>query len=79
MKDHVFLGRALHKYVIIYAYLHIDRAFSETQSAYFGLIFESYILEWRLSHFGEELFIYCFNAVVNLCTILCFFAHLIEK
>ena len=59
----VFWGRALHKYVNIYAYTHIyiyiyEELFSKTQFTNLRFTFKTHIVEWRLTRLGKELFMY---------------------
>ena len=55
----MFCKRALHKYVHVYAYIHIcKKLFAKTQSLNLALALQAhFFLEWRLTRFGKELFI----------------------
>ena len=60
----MFWKRALFKYVHIYVCIHIymvcEKLFAKLQSLNLALALQAHLLEWRLTRFGKQLFIYMY-------------------
>ena len=53
----IFWKRARHKYAHIYAYIYVKSSLPNAQCLKLALALQPYFLEWRLTHFGKDLFI----------------------
>ena len=58
----MFWKRAFHSNLHIYAHIHIfEKLFTKLQYLNLALALQAHFLEWRLTHFGKELFKYIYT------------------